>query len=172
MSFFSDLVNPFSSGFFKTSLDPFDLAGRQKRQEKEKIAEIQSKRDRLESGRQAAETLRRAQAERASLLQTASNRGVSSSSAVQGGLGSIQSQAGANLGFANQIFALNQQAGGRLAKLGKLNDLTKIGMTIGSFFTGGIAGAAVAAGSAGAGSGGSTTGGLTSSGSFTSVGPI
>lgn len=158
MASFLDSLNPFSSGFGSAILDPLDFSGHQKRQEKRKLRQIEQKRSRLEQSRQAVQTLRQSQVERAKLLQLGANRGVSESSGVQGGLGSIQSQTGANIGFANQIFSLNQQAGQRIAQLGKLQDLTKAGMTIGSFFLGGIGGAVAGAAMSGASSGGTSLG--------------
>ena len=126
-------------------LDIADLGGRQGLQEKKRLAAIQKKKDRLDLGRQGAETIRKSQVERATLLQQAENSGVSDASAVQGALGSVQSQVGANLGFANQIFNLNSQAGSRLNKIDSLNANRKLAMTIGTFFLGGIGGAVAGA---------------------------
>lgn len=129
--------------------DPGDLSGIQKRKEAKKLAKIEAKRNRLMMARQGAETIRQAQLQRAILAQQAANSGVSETSAVQGAQGSMTSQMGANLGFANQIFSLNQQAGKRLQRISDINATTKLAMTIGSFFVGGAAGAAVAAGGGG-----------------------
>ena len=138
---------------FSMLFDPGDLSGVQKRKQEKELRKIAAKKNRLEQSRQAAETLRRAQMERAKLLQLGENQGVGDSSAVQGGLGSIQSQAGANLGFANQIFAFNQQAGSRLKKLSQLNDLTSTAKKVASIWFGGIGGA-VASGAASSGGSG------------------
>ena len=134
---------------FSVLFDPGDLLGREKAKEKKRLRAIQQKKDRLELARQGAETIRKSQVERATLLQQAENSGVSDSSAVQGGLGSVQSQVGANLGFANQIFNLNSLAADRLKKLDNINARTKLAMTVGSFFIGGIGAAAAGAASSG-----------------------
>lgn len=128
--------------------DIADLGGRQGLQEKNRLAKIQTKKDRLELGRQGAETIRKSQIERATLAQQAANSNVANSSAVQGGLGSVQSQTGANLGFANQIFSLNSQAASRISKIDSLNANRKLAMTIGTFFLGGIGGAVAGAAAA------------------------
>ena len=138
-------LNPFDSQNIWSNLDPADISGHAKRKEKKKLREIEEKRSRLKLSKQGAETIRQAQLESAKLRQISANRGVQDTTAVAGGLGSIQSQAGANLGFANQIFSLNQQAQSRLNKLAHMQALTKNAMTVGTFFLGGIGGAAVAA---------------------------
>ena len=141
-------------GEFTTLLDPGDLLDRQKKKEKRRLRAIDEKRRKLDMSKQGVETLRAAQMERAKLLQLGANRGVQDSSAIQGGLGSIQSQAGANLGFANQIFALNQQASSRMKDLARWQSKTNLAMTVGSFFLGGIGGAAAGAASGVAGGAG------------------
>ena len=138
-------LNPFDSHNIWSNIDPADISGHTKRKEKRKLRAIQKKKDRLELGRKGAETIRKSQVERAALLQQAENSDVSDSTAVQGALGSVQSQVGANFGFANQIFSLNSQAAQRLKKLESLNAKTKLAMTIGTFFIGGIGGAVAGA---------------------------
>ena len=71
---------------------------------------VDNKRARLQSGRAAIANVRQAQMARQSVVQQGENQGVGSSSAIAGATGSITSQAGGNLGFANTIFGLQQSA--------------------------------------------------------------
>ena len=75
---------------------------------RKRAADISNKQQKLKSGREAVEQVRQAQIARASVLQQGENRGAGDSTAVAGSVGSIQSQAGGNIGFANQIFGMQQ----------------------------------------------------------------
>ena len=87
-------------------------AGKGRRDQK-RAREVQAKSDKLTTQRSAVEQVRQAQIARASVAQGGENTGVAGSSAIQGATGSIQSQAGGNLGFAQQIFN-HQQAKNKL----------------------------------------------------------
>ena len=86
------------------SVDQSKKARRQQR----RAADLAQKGARLEASRGAAEQVRQSQIARASALQQGENQGASGSTAVAGAVGSIQSQTGGNIGFANQIFGLQQ----------------------------------------------------------------
>ena len=80
------------------------------RKDAKRARAVDNKRNRLQSGRAAIANVRQAQIARASVVQQGENQGVGSSSAIAGATGSITSQAGGNLGFANTIFGLQQSA--------------------------------------------------------------
>jgi len=80
------------------------------RKDARKARMVREKSNRLQSGRQAVEQVRQAQIARADIIQAGENQGVGGSSAVIGGAGSVQSQAGSNIGFAQQLFNLQQSA--------------------------------------------------------------
>ena len=71
---------------------------------------IDEKRNKLQLQRQSLEQIKKAQIARAQVLAQGESQGVGTSSGVLGGAGAIQSQAGANIGFAQQIFGLQQSA--------------------------------------------------------------
>jgi len=89
---------------------------RQGRKQRKKANAITQKQARLQAGRQAIEQVRQAQIARAQVIQQAESTGAGDSSAVAGAVGSIQSQAGSNIAFAQQLFSLSQQANNRLQK--------------------------------------------------------
>ena len=80
------------------------------RRQQRKARKIDEKRARLEASRGAAEQVRQGQLARASVLQQGENQGASGSTAIQGAVGSIQSQTGSNIGFAQTIFGLQNSA--------------------------------------------------------------
>ena len=80
------------------------------RRQQRKARTIDEKRARLEASRGAVEQVRQGQLARASVLQQGENQGASGSTAVQGAVGSIQSQTGSNIGFAQTIFGLQNSA--------------------------------------------------------------
>ena len=86
------------------------VEGRKARKSAEKAAKVDQRRARLQSTRQSLEQVRKAQIARAQVLATGEQQGVAGSSAVLGGAGSIQTQAGGNIGFAEQLFSLQQSA--------------------------------------------------------------
>ena len=89
---------------------------RKARKDQNKARKIQERSGRLQAGRQAVEGVRQAQIARANVVQQSETTGAGGSSAVAGALGSIQSQAGSNISFAQSLFNLSQQANSRLAK--------------------------------------------------------
>lgn len=86
------------------------VEGRKARKSNEKASRIQQRSAKLQSGRQAVEQVRAAQVARAGIVQSAENQGVGGSSAALGGAGSVQSQAGGNIAFAQQLFTLQNSA--------------------------------------------------------------
>jgi len=105
------------------ALDPTILGGanqaRKGRKEAARARKIQAKSKKLQAGRQAIEQIRQAQIARADVSQQAESTGVGGSSAVQGALGSIQSQAGGNIAFAQTLSTLAQQANARMESSAK-----------------------------------------------------
>jgi len=86
------------------------VEARKSRKDAARARKVQERSNRLQSGRQAVEQVRQAQIARADVIQSGENQGVGGSSAVIGGAGSVQSQAGSNIGFAQQLFNLQQSA--------------------------------------------------------------
>jgi len=86
------------------------VEGRKGRKDAQRAREIDEDRARLESGKQAIQQVREAQIARAQLIQQGASQGAGESSSVQGAAGSIQSQAGGNIAFAQQLFSLQQSA--------------------------------------------------------------
>ena len=92
------------------------VTARKGRKERARARKISEKRDRLKLVRQSAEQVRKAQIARQQVIQQAESTGVGDSSAVQGGLGSIQNQAASNIGFAQTLASLQQQIRNRLER--------------------------------------------------------
>lgn len=90
------------------------FSSRSDRKDRAKARKIREKSSKLQAGRQAIEGVRQAQIARANVVQQSETTGAGGSSAVTGALGSIQSQAGANVSFAQSLFNLSQQANNRL----------------------------------------------------------
>ena len=86
------------------------VQGNRARADQRHVADVQNKQRRLSSAKGAVETIRQSQIARANILQSGENQSVGSSSGVLGGAGSVTSQAGGNINFANQIFAHQQSA--------------------------------------------------------------
>ena len=95
------------------------VEARKGRKDQARARKIQEKRGRLQAGRQAVDQVRQAQIARANVTQQAESTGVGDSSAVAGAKGSIQSQAGSNISFAQTLFNLSQQANRRLESANK-----------------------------------------------------
>ena len=83
------------------------------RKDQKRARAIQQKSDKLKTQRGAVEQIRNAQIAAASIAQSAENTGVATTTLAAGAQGSVQTQAGSNLGFAQQIFN-HQQAKNRL----------------------------------------------------------
>lgn len=96
------------------------LSRRDAAREQRKARRIEQKRARLAQRREAIESVRMAQIQRAQVAAAGEVSGVGQSSGLLGGLGSIQSQAGANIGFINQQQSLKSQAESRLEKASSL----------------------------------------------------
>ena len=71
-------------------------------------AEQQQAARRLQARRQNVQALREAQIKRAMLQQSAAQTGTLDSSGFEGGVSSLQSQLGSNIGFANQLTAFGE----------------------------------------------------------------
>jgi len=81
-----------------------------KRKAQRDAERVRQRSAKLQSSRQAIQSVRGAQIARAEIIQSGENQGVANSSAVLGGAGSVTSQSGSNISFANQIFSLQNQA--------------------------------------------------------------
>jgi len=103
---------------------------RKSRKANARARKVDEKRGKLESQRSAVGQVRQAQIARAQIIQSAENQGVGGSSAAVGGAGSVQSQAGGSIAFAQQIFRL-QQSSNRLREsafshTGNAQDLSNV----------------------------------------------
>ena len=74
----------------------------------EEMAEAQRKQQQLAAARSRRQAIREAQIARARAMTSAYGTGVGQTSGSQGGIGSIGSQLGSNLGYASQQTALSQ----------------------------------------------------------------
>lgn len=110
------------------------------RKDRKKAMRIQERRRKLQQQRQVQQAIRQAQIQRAALIAASAAQGVQGSSAVIGAAGSIQSQTGGSLGFAQQTFDLRQQAASRLASAERQESITSAGISIGSSIAGGFSG--------------------------------
>lgn len=130
---------------------------RKARKDRERARRIQEKSKKLQVGRQAVEQVRQAQIARAEVIQAGETAGVGDSSAIRGAAGSIQSQAGGNIGFAQQIFDLSIQAGRRLESAARHDFRSQAFSSLASMsskFIGGGAGGSGGASANSAGAGG------------------
>lgn len=84
--------------------------GRRARKQSRRAQEEANKASKLRSQREAIQNVRQGIISRAQVVQQAEAGGLGGDSAVQGALGSIQSQVGGNIGFINRIFELQQRA--------------------------------------------------------------
>ena len=109
------------------------LSSEAARQDQKKARKIGNRRARLESGRQAIEQVRQAQIARADVVASSNAQGVEGSSAALQGAGSIQSQAGGNISFAQQIFSLQQSQSRLLSSASNKQALAKAFGTAASF---------------------------------------
>jgi len=82
--------------------------GRKAREANERAGRIDEKRARLQGMKSSIEQIRTAQIARADIIQMGENQNVSNSSGVAGGVANTQSTATGNIGFAQQIFGLQQ----------------------------------------------------------------
>jgi len=86
------------------------VEARKSRKDARKARKIDERRNKLQTQRSSAEQVRQAQIARSQIVQNSENQGVGGSSAAVGGAGSVQSQAGGNITFAQQIFGLQQSS--------------------------------------------------------------
>lgn len=100
--------------------DPFGAKATKKAAEAQgEATELQRKRENLASARNRRDRVREARQVQAETIQAAAARGVQTSSAAQGGLGSLKSQFSSNLSFLdNQNRSVDQEslAVGRVRK--------------------------------------------------------
>lgn len=89
---------------------------RNARKEEREARRIQERANRLKSRRAALNQVKEAQILRAEIINAGEGAGVGSSSAVAGGAGAVQSTAGGNVGFQQQLFTLQSNASRRLQK--------------------------------------------------------
>ena len=130
------------------------------RRDQKRAMEREQKRNKLQTARQAIDSVKEAQTLRAQVIAQGEGQGVGGSSAVLGGAGAIQSQTGSNIGFAQQIFSL-QQSANRLrtsaqGHMGNAQNLAAVASIAG-----------MAAGSIGSGGGGSASGTASGGGAST-----
>jgi len=83
---------------------------RKARKDTKRARAVQAKSTKLQSARSAVQSIRQAQISRANVIQQGENQGVGGSSAVAGGAGSITTQSGSNIAFAQQLFSLQNSA--------------------------------------------------------------
>lgn len=76
----------------------------------QQAADAQRKQANLQAARERRDAVRQARIAMAATSQNAANQGASTSSAFQGGYGSIQSQLGSNLSFLDQFNKFGTQA--------------------------------------------------------------
>ncbi len=85
--------------------------GQQADKQNRKAADLMRRQEQLKSLQERRNYIRSARASAAKAAQAAANQGASNTSAAQGGLGSIISQAGAGLSFLDQYNTLSTQIG-------------------------------------------------------------
>ena len=83
---------------------------RQARKQTKKANRLDERRAKLQATRSAVESIRKSQVARAQIVQAGENQGVGGSSAVSGGVASIASSTAGNIGFADQLFKLQQSS--------------------------------------------------------------
>lgn len=83
---------------------------RQARRRERRAADVNRRVAGLQRQRQAQASVNEAQAQRAELLQKGVNQGVEGASVVEGGIGAILTQVSSNIGFANTVQDLQNQA--------------------------------------------------------------
>lgn len=87
----------------------------------------------LDNRRRTVQLIREAQANRARAVSGATNRGIQTSSALEGGLGSIASQSGSNLLAQNQNYQIGTQLFDLNAQLSGVRGQSAINGAIGDF---------------------------------------
>lgn len=97
------------------------------------IAADQKKQQQLAVRKQRRQAIREAQFARAQTVASAEASGASDTSSVKGGLGSLGSQLGSELGFSSQMSAISNRISGNAAKANNAQGLASIGSSV---FTG------------------------------------
>lgn len=90
--------------------------GEQANSQQKKAQNYQRQQNDLQAARQQRDAVRQARIAAATAVQAGANQGVSNSSAVQGGVGSIQSQTNDNVSFLDTYNKLSDQASTALGK--------------------------------------------------------
>ena len=97
--------------------------GRKQRKEQRRAQRIENKRRKLEARRQAQSMISEGLIQRADVVQSGANQGVSGASTVLGAAGSIQSQVSGALAFAEQNNQYITAANQRLARAAEWRQL-------------------------------------------------
>ena len=103
--------------------------------EQKKAAKKAQQQQELEAARSRRRAAREAQIKRAQALASAEAQGVAGSSAAQGGIGSIGSQAGEALGFSTQMSGLSRDIGRHQSRANQFGAFANIGSNLFSFGT-------------------------------------
>lgn len=136
------------------------------RQDQKRASRIENKRRRAASRREAQQKIGEAFFQRQDVVQGAANQGVMGASTVQGATGSIVSQMGSGLAFAEQNNQFITAANQRLAQAQQWQALGNNIQTMGSAFMGAMGGGGFGGGGSNASAMGANTT-MTSSGGRT-----
>lgn len=97
--------------------DPFGIkASKRAAKAQEQGNELERQRQNLAAAKERRDLLRKARVSRADAKNNAAAQGVSTSSAAQGGLGSIESQFSSNLSFLDNYNLITDQASKRMSE--------------------------------------------------------
>jgi hypothetical protein len=117
---------------------------RKARKDQEKANRIQQKSNKLQAAKSSVEQIRQAQMARSDVVAQGENQlGGTTSSAIAGSTGSITSQAGSNVNFAQQLFSYQQSQARLMASASRHMGKAEVGQAVGAIA--GIAGKAKAA---------------------------
>lgn len=95
-----------------------------------RIARLQEQRQRIEQNRARRETIRNARLAQAAVINSGANKGVQDSSGVQGGAGSVLSQANSELSFLDQVGQIADQTSIELGRVRKFQQRAATGQTV------------------------------------------
>lgn len=109
------------------------VQGRAANKEQRKTRRLQEQRQQLEERRRVRRNIREQRIARAQALNVAGQVGAQDSSAVQGGVGSLSSQLGSNLGFGSRQAQFNQLISTSSQRAADLQSSANLGAGIGSF---------------------------------------
>lgn len=105
-------------------------------QSQKKAAKKQDKLNALQAQRERRQAIREARIERAQVLNSGIQVGAGESSAVSGGISSVASQLGSNLGFSNQTEKLGKAINRDLRRASNFQGLASFGQQAFSFGVG------------------------------------